>query len=1065
MMLYLLLEQPGWLAFIGLFIIVIVMVGKANQRIALLRRDVDHLKDELNQVKQRSGYPIEAQSPLSNIHRPATPPLSTPYLATSEQNLNSQDSFSQDILTQDDRSHDRVVKQMPTTTSADAFATANELFSASIPATKSQATGPVDSETVASDAVAPLQTLNPAPTLSKPSTAPMEPDERSLPMVTSLVYSLKNWFLGGNLVVRVGVIVLLIGVVLLLRLLSEFIEIPIALKLGAIVVAGLALAALGLKLAKRRFTYGITLQGTGLAIAYLSTFFAYRVYHVISSLPSFVALGILAALTVALAVRQNAFPLALLALSGGFFAPILTGTDTGSLVTLFSYYLLLNVAIAVIAHYRTWKVLNLLGAMVTFGFAYYLGLTENLSAAIDSQRWALVALVALHLALYLFVVIRYAQQIIAYNTDYEATSAQPSNADSPDFIHCVKSTHSAYLFPIDIGLLFSAPILAFGLFSVLLNGIHHALTITSTVLAAVYLTLSWLIIQRSQRYALITEGMLALGCGFLALVIPLAFDAEWIAGGWSLQGLALVWFGRRSLRAWSVLFGLALQLVSIGLLVLILDDATVHFPTLTLTLSALSALVSVFILRASNSPLAVEQPVNSQASLNLAQAVTASPAAGYATSLGISQHAAQQWLSSINHQSGAFQILWRSHVITTLLTLVAMMWALFVLTLDLGQWFRAWQFPTSMLIALAALLSLIGYLVLDRYRAWQEGRQFSHGVAILFYLMLVIQLPQHFELNSTWLTGHWLIFAALVLGWLIVAQLWLKTWQSYHSTLSSIRFASASWLATGVLLIAASLYYGLPASKGVMPILIPMTLLLAGLWISYRQPKNELLDNSTRRPIPWFDWQQALLDNANVFLPFVLVWVIVTNVYYDGVIWGLPYFPALNLYDIAAILTLVAGLATYYFQQQAVNTPKLLNGNSTKHLPSPSNFVIIVLGLIGFWLLSSMLVRTLHAFGGTPLWYDGAWDSEEVQTGLTILWTLTALVATIIASRYRQRLLWLMGIGLLGLVVFKLVLVDLSQSQALWRVVSFIGAGSLILLIGYLAPLPPVQEDKPEATV
>ena len=51
------------------------------------------------------------------------------------------------------------------------------------------------------------------------------------------------------------------------------------------------------------------------------------------------------------------------------------------------------------------------------------------------------------------------------------------------------------------------------------------------------------------------------------------------------------------------------------------------------------------------------------------------------------------------------------------------------------------------------------------------------------------------------------------------------------------------------------------------------------------------------------------------------------------------------------------------------------------------------------------------------------------------------------------------GIGLLGIVVLKLVLVDLSQTEAIWRVISFLGAGSLILLIGYLAPLPPVREE------
>ena len=84
--------------------------------------------------------------------------------------------------------------------------------------------------------------------------------------------------------------------------------------------------------------------------------------------------------------------------------------------------------------------------------------------------------------------------------------------------------------------------------------------------------------------------------------------------------------------------------------------------------------------------------------------------------------------------------------------------------------------------------------------------------------------------------------------------------------------------------------------------------------------------------------------------------------------------------------------------------------------------------------------------------------SVQVQTGLTILWTLIALVATILASRYWQRVLWFMGVGLLGVVVLKLVLIDLSQTDAIWRVVSFIGAGSLILLIGYLAPLPPAED-------
>jgi uncharacterized membrane protein len=898
-----------------------------------------------------------------------------------------------------------------------------------------------------------------AQTKNKTATAPIEPDERSLSVVTSLFNSVKNWFLGGNLVVRVGVLVLLMGVVLLLRLLSEYIEIPISLKLAAIGIIGLAIAGLGLKLASKRFAYGITLQGTGLAIAYLSTFFAYDVYHVIASLPSFMAMGVLSAVTVGLAVRQNAFPLALLALSGGFFAPILTSTDASSLVTLFSYYLLLNVAIAAIAHYRPWKVLNLLGVGVTFGLAYYWGATENLTTVIQNQRWSLMLLVALHLLLYLFVVIRYAQQIIAYN-DSNERGADSLNKMDINSASKTATANGSYLFPIDIGLLFSVPLLTFGLFSALLNDIPNALTIASLILAAIYLGLGWLFIQRSQRYALITEGMLALGFGFLALVIPLAFDAEWVAFGWSVQGLALVWFGRRSLRAWSVLFGLLLQLVSVALLVFKLALSIEYYPTLTLSISAISALATVFILRASNSPVNPSRDLSQQSKPALAETIATDTLSQYAQSLGISTQAAQQWLSTVNSQSTVFKLIWQSPVLIRLLTLTAIGWSLFVLVVDFDQWFASWQLATTMLIAMATLSSLAIYWLVNHYRAWSEVRQFSHGLLLIFYVLLVLQLPQKFEFDYQWTTSHWLLFAALLIGWLVIGQLWLRTW---HAHLSSKQYDKSSWLGAGILVIAAVAHYGLPDSQGVMTVLIPVALMLTGLWSGYRYRGIQNERAIKQRLLYWFNWQSALLGCAKVFVPVTLFWVVVSNWSYDGVIWALPYFPLINLYDIALWLVLLYGLGIYYINQQSFKQEQAaINSNSKASRVSTSRSLLIVLGLISFWVISSMLVRTLHAYIGTPLWdYEawGAWHSEQVQTGLTILWTLLALVATIIASHYKQRALWFMGIGLLGIVVLKLVLVDLSQTEAIWRVVSFLGAGSLILLIGYLAPLPPARDD------
>ncbi|WP_350588384.1 DUF2339 domain-containing protein [Psychrobacter sp. 78a-MNA-CIBAN-0178] len=1029
------MSDISWFVLFICLAVIVVLYNKLRTRLDLLQKDITQLKNELQIQKQRFRSPIFDKDNDVGASAKLDTPLDT------YNNVEAPTALLDNDISQ---------------------FTTEELFEEVASLSKTEATG----STVYKDDDAYANLLK--------NLSPIEPDERSLPIVTSLIHSIKNWFFGGNLVVRVGVLVLLVGVVLLLRLLSEYIEISITAKLMTIGIAGLGLAALGLKLTAKRFSYGITLQGAGLAIAYLSTFFAYSVYQIIPSLPSFIGLGLLSAITIALAVRQNAFPLALLALSSAFFAPILTGNDTGSLVTLFSYYLLLNVTIAIIAHYRPWKILNLFGVVVTFGLAYYWGMSENLNAVVTSQRWLLVLLVALHLLLYLFVVIRYAQQIIAYNTLNEKSSSHTDNANNADNTGKVDSKNNGYVFPIDTGLLFSVPILAFGLFAALLDDIPNALTITSAVLAVIYLGLGWLFVQHSQRYALITEGMLALGFGFLALVIPLAFDAEWIAFGWSVQGLALVWFGRRSLRAWSVLFGLLLQLISIGMLILNVVFAIQDYPILALTISAIAYLSTVFILRASNSPANLNTILDSElknnSNSNLAysqeQTITSDAVAAYANALGISTQAAQQWLTSINSQSKIFNLVWRSPLLIRFLTFTAMAWLLQVLLLDFNHWLTSWRLATTTLIAIAALISLGTYWTINRYRLWAEIRQLSHGLLVVFYIMLILQLPQKFEFHLAWQTTDWLLFTGLIIGGLVIGQLWLKTWYEY-SELS--RYDGASWLGAGILVIAAAAHYGLADSAGVMAILIPAVLILAGLWFSYRdsgyrQQNTQTHEVSNQGFLYWFDWKQALFQCAAIFASIALFWVVITNWSYDGVIWGLSYFPLLNLYDISSILALFVGFGVYYLNQQHNQKLSIANADITINDSSNRIFtadnLLVILGSISFWLISSMLIRTLHATIGTPLWdsiQGGAWSSEQVQTGLTILWTLLALVATIIASRYWQRALWFMGIGLLGVVVLKLVIVDLSQTEAIWRVISFLGAGSLILLIGYLAPLPPEQ--------
>jgi uncharacterized membrane protein len=74
---------------------------------------------------------------------------------------------------------------------------------------------------------------------------------------------------------------------------------------------------------------------------------------------------------------------------------------------------------------------------------------------------------------------------------------------------------------------------------------------------------------------------------------------------------------------------------------------------------------------------------------------------------------------------------------------------------------------------------------------------------------------------------------------------------------------------------------------------------------------------------------------------------------------------------------------------------------------------------------------------------------------LSIVWTLIALPLMIVGHRRARRELWLIGAALIALVVAKLFFIELGNQGGLARIVSFIGVGVLLLIVGYFAPLPP----------
>jgi uncharacterized membrane protein len=87
--------------------------------------------------------------------------------------------------------------------------------------------------------------------------------------------------------------------------------------------------------------------------------------------------------------------------------------------------------------------------------------------------------------------------------------------------------------------------------------------------------------------------------------------------------------------------------------------------------------------------------------------------------------------------------------------------------------------------------------------------------------------------------------------------------------------------------------------------------------------------------------------------------------------------------------------------------------------------------------------------------------STLVQASLSLLWVLTGLVTMVGASRAASRAAWAAGAALRGCVVGKLMLGDLANSATVARIGSFISVGLIMMLVGYLAPVPPRRAAPP----
>jgi uncharacterized membrane protein len=397
------------------------------------------------------------------------------------------------------------------------------------PETRKMETPKVETPTVETPVpvvvVAPPPSPPPPPVQEKPRLQEQPQVRREETPVTPEQPGFFHRLLAGNIVAKVGAIVLFFGVGFLLKFAYDRNMVPPELRLVGVAFAAAVAFALGWKLKEGRRLYGLILQGVASGLLYLDVYFALKFYGFISPTLGFALFALLGVATTLLAVRQDAQPMAQLGLLGAFLAPLLAATGSGNYVALFSYYLLLNIFILAVSWFRAWRSLNLTGWFFTFAIAALWGS----SSYRPDMFWTVEPFLLAFFAIYLVIPVLFATR-------------QP-----PSLRGLVDGT-----------LVFGTPAAVAVLQSRLVWDMPYGLAWSAAIGALLYGVLG-VMTWRHGNMRLLRDTYVALAVGLGTLAIFFAFGAYTTFALWSIEGAAILWVGLRQKHLLARVFGLLVQ--------------------------------------------------------------------------------------------------------------------------------------------------------------------------------------------------------------------------------------------------------------------------------------------------------------------------------------------------------------------------------------------------------------------------------------------------------------------------------------------------------------------------
>ncbi len=163
--------------------------------------------------------------------------------------------------------------------------------------------------------------------------------------------------LGANLFGKLGLLTVIIGVVLFIKMAIDNRWLNESARIVVILVSGFIVFGYSLYLAKRRYRIlPPAMTGAGLAIAYTAIFSAYFFYDLLGNVETFAFLAILSIYFTVLAIAARSQTLYLFGLLGAYMAPILISSGENSYRFLFGYLFFVTIGYLILSRFQWWRI-------------------------------------------------------------------------------------------------------------------------------------------------------------------------------------------------------------------------------------------------------------------------------------------------------------------------------------------------------------------------------------------------------------------------------------------------------------------------------------------------------------------------------------------------------------------------------------------------------------------------------------------------------------------------------------------------------------------------------------